>query len=550
MDIDECGAFRGPCQGDVHCTNTIGSYICRCLHGYETLRTDCLDIDECTNHRICPENSDCQNTPGSYTCQCHVGFEGNLCKDIDECGFVESCGANATCSNSDGSYLCACNIGFYGDGKKCHCKKGFERNEKGLCVDIDECSSRNDTCNENADCTNTDGSFECTCQQGFFGDGSLCFKGSCSASICRENQKCVSPTRIDCDCVKGFTFNGTSDCIDIDECETGDHTCENADCANTVGTFNCFCHSGYHQDGLSCYDVSECATGEHNCHTNATCTNTKGSFTCSCKNGFQGDGFLCSDVDECASESHNCHTAMYNATCENTVGSYHCSCKKLLGFSQNGTLSCSDKDECSSNIHDCSDVANCKNTMGSFSCSCDGEDDELCRNQAIFVLTTWRPSYHNLYKPKGDLPTPLVIDGKGQSREAGFKFGHGTEAHGSCSIVWLGKMYVFGGRNYYRQISIVDQCQLTSIGELPFDMRIGACAQRNNAEIFICFEDAFVKAELCRDCYRTTGPLENFAKMPSSIYSHAESHIGVTSGKRLVSTFFQLHCQNFLTIRV
>ena len=31
-----------------------------------------------------------------------------------------------------------------------------------------------DTCDENADCTNNDGSYACTCKQGFTGDGSTC----------------------------------------------------------------------------------------------------------------------------------------------------------------------------------------------------------------------------------------------------------------------------------------------------------------------------------------------------------------------------------------
>ena len=40
-------------------------------------------------------------------------------------------------------------------------------------VDIDECLL-NDTCGEHADCTNNDGSFICTCYEGFTGDGQTC----------------------------------------------------------------------------------------------------------------------------------------------------------------------------------------------------------------------------------------------------------------------------------------------------------------------------------------------------------------------------------------
>ena len=41
-------------------------------------------------------------------------------------------------------------------------------------ADIDECTSDPSPCNENADCTNSDGSYSCTCKQGFTGNGTVC----------------------------------------------------------------------------------------------------------------------------------------------------------------------------------------------------------------------------------------------------------------------------------------------------------------------------------------------------------------------------------------
>jgi len=40
--------------------------------------------------------------------------------------------------------------------------------------DIDECSAESIPCDENADCTNTDGSYSCSCKQGFSGNGTVC----------------------------------------------------------------------------------------------------------------------------------------------------------------------------------------------------------------------------------------------------------------------------------------------------------------------------------------------------------------------------------------
>ena len=41
-------------------------------------------------------------------------------------------------------------------------------------VDINECNGAADNCDDNADCTNTDGSYRCSCKPGFSGDGISC----------------------------------------------------------------------------------------------------------------------------------------------------------------------------------------------------------------------------------------------------------------------------------------------------------------------------------------------------------------------------------------
>lgn len=43
--------------------------------------------------------------------------------------------------------------------------------------DVDECSSNNGGCHEHATCDNTEGSFTCTCQPGYSGDGLHCVGG-------------------------------------------------------------------------------------------------------------------------------------------------------------------------------------------------------------------------------------------------------------------------------------------------------------------------------------------------------------------------------------
>ena len=45
--------------------------------------------------------------------------------------------------------------------------------------------------------------------------------------------------------------------VDIDECEESLDDCDvNADCNNTVGSYNCFCRSGFEGNGFNCSGVS------------------------------------------------------------------------------------------------------------------------------------------------------------------------------------------------------------------------------------------------------------------------------------------------------
>ncbi|XP_001638333.2 signal peptide, CUB and EGF-like domain-containing protein 3 isoform X2 [Nematostella vectensis] len=139
-----------------------------------------------------------------FYCACSLGYTGLTCSaDIDECCTNQtSCDPNARCRNTIGSYTCTCNAGYHGDGKQC--------------TDIDECSTNPRSCDPNARCKNTIGSYTCTCNAGYHGDGKRC--------------------------------------TDIDECRLGISGCgSNAYCTNSVGSYVCTCrHSGYYWTGSGC----------------------------------------------------------------------------------------------------------------------------------------------------------------------------------------------------------------------------------------------------------------------------------------------------------
>lgn len=99
----------------------------------------------------------------------------------------------------------------------------------------------------------------------------------------------------------------------------------NANCSNTVGSYNCFCLGGFEGNGFNCLgmflsvdrkgrchnvipalpmytDINECDRDLDNCDINAECSNTVGSFNCTCNMGYTGTGVM-SDCSESRSST-------------------------------------------------------------------------------------------------------------------------------------------------------------------------------------------------------------------------------------------------------
>uniref|UniRef100_A0A671PSS5 Epidermal growth factor-like protein 6 n=1 Tax=Sinocyclocheilus anshuiensis TaxID=1608454 RepID=A0A671PSS5_9TELE len=82
VDIDECATEKNQCPFNRQCTNTFGSYYCKCQTGYDLKyvsgKYDCVDINECvSNTHKCSHHAECINTHGSYKCKCKQGFRGS-----------------------------------------------------------------------------------------------------------------------------------------------------------------------------------------------------------------------------------------------------------------------------------------------------------------------------------------------------------------------------------------------------------------------------------------------------------------------------------------
>ena len=184
------------------CTDAVNGFTCECVNGYDGDTCD-NDIDDCADVP-CMNGGTCFDGVASFTCECATGYGGEVCDTCDT-GYALGSEVCVTPSDDEGgdyegdegssSYSCDvpacwqavavfdewCSASNW-DGLCASCAAGDSGDETvdcsstvstcGVCNDIDECASA--PCSDNASCENTAGGFECTCDQGFTGDGLSC----------------------------------------------------------------------------------------------------------------------------------------------------------------------------------------------------------------------------------------------------------------------------------------------------------------------------------------------------------------------------------------
>ena len=95
-----------------------------------------------------------------------VVFYDTQTTDINEC-FIDNGGCSYTCTNTPGSYTCDCSTGYTYDPIEMNCSGKYDLKWMlfWVNIDTDECAVANGGCEDI--CTNTNGSFYCSCGTGF-----------------------------------------------------------------------------------------------------------------------------------------------------------------------------------------------------------------------------------------------------------------------------------------------------------------------------------------------------------------------------------------------
>ncbi|CAH2273601.1 adhesion G -coupled receptor E3-like [Pelobates cultripes] len=214
-----------------------------------------------------------------------------------ECNHDTECPLNSVCSR-----------------KNCYCISGF-LSPKGVpllefqedCKDIDECE--NSPCGNNTVCTNTLGTYSCSCEEGYrnvpLNPKTLnCIENEDMAKT-KMNERArdrIQEANTDLDSQskpvilqKVLMIRTLHFCLqsnNIDECSLNTANCtSNSICKNTNGSYNCVCLPGYkdYSNGgnVTCIDINECSLNTASCPNNSVCKNTNGSYNCVCLPGYE-----------------------------------------------------------------------------------------------------------------------------------------------------------------------------------------------------------------------------------------------------------------------
>ena len=153
-------------------------------------------------------------TANLVECECSNKYEGRYCENLrSECSVGNICNKlrdfGQVCqpitlnnqSESERSYRC---VGS--------CPAGFVPDEDGSCIDDLECEKNPPVCKNGSKCIELFGSFQCSCDTGFFYQDEICQQiDNCRTSLNNCDSICTSVFEgVVCSCYPGFFLNSSS----------------------------------------------------------------------------------------------------------------------------------------------------------------------------------------------------------------------------------------------------------------------------------------------------------------------------------------------------
>ena len=167
-DIEECATHSDNCHADANCTNTKGSFYCKCLYGYYGDGVTCNGMfilhvismcNQVVKSNIINTASEINRPVPNFT-SIPFWLPINLMGDKLH-------------SRSRDNYF----LNTYPVQKR---SQNLLNQTCAYFLDVNECISSDDdhhlahNCHADANCTNTKGSFYCNCHTGYSGDGVTC----------------------------------------------------------------------------------------------------------------------------------------------------------------------------------------------------------------------------------------------------------------------------------------------------------------------------------------------------------------------------------------
>ncbi|KAL9952018.1 hypothetical protein ACROYT_G039217 [Oculina patagonica] len=281
------------CNGYADCADKSDESNCANIPPLKCQESDwpCKDRSRCIIwFRTCDGYPNCDDKSDESSCPLSSCPEGQwLCKDKKRCiSQRRICNGLDDCLDESDESSCPIQI----PGPKKEYLKCLTMGESGC--DIDKCKDNNPSCETPKEYKNGFGFY---CLHGFglhYGD---CRDiNECDWYLCGKHAICTNTKgSYECTCVDGFYW-AKYHCADIDECDTGAHTCNNSisKCINTLGSYYCRCPKGLFPMRDECFDIDECKTGAHKCDEKTSiCENTNGGYFCKCRTGFNKNQDKC-----------------------------------------------------------------------------------------------------------------------------------------------------------------------------------------------------------------------------------------------------------------